>query len=93
MKTPYQIIQTVMVTEKATELVDDHNKYSFKVAPDANKKQIAAAIEKIFDVTVDAVNVMNVRGKRKRLRYARYGKRPDWKKAVVTLSEGEIEII
>lgn len=93
MSNPYQIVQTIRVTEKATELVDDHNKYTFKVARTANKQQIADAVEEIFNVTVAAVNVMNVRGKRKRLRYARYGKRPDWKKAVVTLAEGEIEII
>ncbi|MCF7854894.1 MAG: 50S ribosomal protein L23 [Candidatus Pacebacteria bacterium] len=93
MKNPYDVVRTILVTEKATELVDDFNKYTFKVSPKANKRDVRRAVEDIFDVTVADVNVMNVRGKRKRLRSAKYGKRPDWKKAVVTLSEGEIDIL
>lgn len=90
---PYDIVQSVVITEKATELTDDLNKYTFKVAKQANKQQVRRAVESIFDVTVSSVRTMNQLGKRKRLRYAQYGKRPDWKKAVVTLSEGEIDII
>jgi len=93
MKSPYQIIQTVVVTEKGTEMIEDLNKYSFKVSDDANKIEIRNAIEEIFDVKVSSVNVLNRKGKRKRLRHAKYGKRPDWKKAIVTLSEGEIDIL
>jgi len=90
---PYSIIRSVVVTEKATELMDDLDQYTFKVNNKANKSQIHSAVEQIFDVKVSAVRTMNQRGKRKRLRYAKYGKRPDWKKAVVTLAEGEIDII
>ncbi|MFO7821192.1 MAG: 50S ribosomal protein L23 [Lentisphaeria bacterium] len=90
---PYEIVHSVVVTEKATELTDELNQYVFKVEKKADKKQVRSAVEAIFDVTVDSVRTMNKMGKRKRLRYARYGKRPDWKKAIVTLSEGEIDII
>jgi large subunit ribosomal protein L23 len=94
MSNPYAIIRTVLVTEKATELADDHNKYVFKVDPKADKRAIRGAVEAIFDgVKVASVNVMNIRGKPKRLRSARYGRRSDWRKAVVTLSEGSIEVL
>lgn len=93
MKDPYQIVHTLLVTEKGTELAEAHSKYTFKVARDSNKIEIRQAVETLFDVKVAAVNVMNRRGKRKRLRQAQYGCRADWKKAVVTLSEGEIDII
>lgn len=92
MDNPYRIIKTVLITEKGTELTDE-DKYTFKVAPDANKIEIAAAVEEIFDVTVSAVNTMNCHGKRKRFRFGRYGKRADWKKAIVTLSDGHIDLI
>ena len=90
---PYSIVHSVVVTEKATELADDFEKYTFKVDKKANKLQIRKAVENIFDVKVNSVRTINQLGKRKRLRYAKYGKRPDWKKAIVTLSEGEIDII
>jgi len=93
MNNPYQVIQTVLVTEKASELSEALNQYSFKVDRRATKPQIRKAVETIFDVEVAAVNVMNRLGKRKRLRQARFGKRPDWKKAVVTLSKGSIDIL
>ncbi len=60
-----------------------------EVHPNANKIEIRKAIENHFDVTVTSVNTMNYKGKRKRMRTAKYGKRPDWKRAVVTLKEGE----
>jgi len=90
---PYKIIHTVLVTEKGTELAGSLNKYTFKIACDANKRQVRKAVESLFDVKVSAVNVMNRLGKRKRLRSSKYGKRPDWKKAVVTLKEGTIDIM
>jgi large subunit ribosomal protein L23 len=93
MTDPYKTIHTVLVTEKGTELAGTLNKYTFKVARDANKRQVRKAVESLFDVKVSAVNVMNRLGKRKRLRSAKYGKRPDWKKAVVTLKEGAIDIL
>lgn len=93
MKDPYQIIQTVLVTEKSTELSESQSKYCFKVSGNANKIEIRQAVEALFDVKVKSVNVMNRLGKWKRMRSARYGKRPDWKKAVVTLKSGKIDIL
>lgn len=83
-----QIIKKVLITEKGTNL-QEHNQYMLEVHPDANKIEIRKAIENHFDVTVTSVNTMNYKGKRKRMRSAKYGKRSDWKRAVVTLKEGE----
>jgi large subunit ribosomal protein L23 len=88
MKDPYSVIKTMLVTEKGTALANTHNQYSFSVSPDANKIEVRQAVEKIFDVKVVSVNTMNRKGKRKRNRRWQYGKRADWKKAVVTLEEG-----
>ncbi len=93
MKNPYKIVQSVMITEKSMELAEDLGKYCLKVAKDAKKPEIREAVESIFDVKVGDVNVMNVQGKKKRLRTAKYGRRPDWKKAFVTLTEGSIDVI
>jgi len=93
MMNPYEIIHTVLVTEKGTVLADELSKYTFRVAKNSNKIEIRRAVEALFDVKVADVNVMNRQGKKKRLRSSRYGKRPDWKKAIVTLSEGEIDIL
>ena len=93
MKDPYHIIHTVLVTEKGTELADVLSKYTFKVAKDSNKIEIKQAVEALFDVKVSSVNVMNRKGKRKRMRRLTHGKRADWKRAIVTLSEGSIDII
>ena len=93
MKNPYTVIQTILVTERSMELADE-NKYVFKVDPSANKIDIRAAIESIYDVKVSSVNVMNRIGKQKRMgRSPKMGRRANWKKAVVTLSEGEISIV
>ena len=92
MNNPYAIIQTVLVTEKATDMAE-HNRYAMRVAPTATKTQIRIAVEQIFNVKVAKVNTLNLLGKKKRLRTARYGRRPSWKKALVTLKEGKIEII
>lgn len=93
MKTAYHVIKTVQVTEKATDMMEQ-GKYCFKVAPTANKIEIAKAVEELFDVKVEAVNTMNYQGKKKRARgSAKVGKRADWKKAIVTVAAGEsIEI-
>ena len=94
MKSPYDVVYTVLITEKGTNLADKYNKYLFKVNPRATKIEIKSAVEEIFsDVKVSSVNVMNVLGKKKRMRSSRMGRRPDWKKAVVTLSEGSIELL
>jgi large subunit ribosomal protein L23 len=94
MHEPYDIIDTVRLTEKATLLAEKENKYVFRVRPDANKTQIKAAIEKLFKKTVVAVNTANYGGKKKRERTAAFGRKSDWKKAIVTIKAGEkIELV
>ncbi|OGO04322.1 MAG: 50S ribosomal protein L23 [Chloroflexi bacterium RBG_13_54_9] len=84
---PYDVLRRPLITEKGTNL-QGQNKYIFEVARDANKMQIKEAVEKVFNVKVMAVNVSNVPGKMKRLgRHS--GMTRSWKKAVVTLAEGQ----
>jgi large subunit ribosomal protein L23 len=88
---PNDIIIRPIISEKSTGLMEKH-KYVFKVAKDANKLTIMQALKELFNVTPEKVNIINVRGKNRRLRY-RVGKRAAWKKAIVTLSAGDkIEI-
>jgi len=82
-------IQSVILTEKATLLSEKLNKYVFRVSPAANKIQIKRAIEVIFKKKVLDVNTANFAGKKKRERKADFGRRPHWKKAIVTLKAGE----
>jgi large subunit ribosomal protein L23 len=87
------ILRRPMITEKNTMLMEI-GQYCFKVAKDANKIQIKEAVEKTFNVDVVAVNVMNVRGKERkrssrRSRKQSVGFTPSWKKAIVTLREGQ----
>lgn len=84
----FDIIETVRLTEKATLLGEKHNQYVFRVSPRANKVQIKAAIEKLFGKTVISVNTANYTGKLKRQRTS-VGRRANWKKAIVTLKEGD----
>ena len=88
MKDPASIIYDVQLTEKGSGLSERQNKYFFRVARSANKIEIGKAVEALFRVNVVAVNTMNMLGKKKRVRSQAYGKRPDWKRAVVTLKEG-----
>ena len=91
---PYDIVYSVMITEKATAASETLHKYTFKVNPKANKIEIAKAVMALFeDVKVASVNVMNYEGKLKRAGRGTPGRRADWKRAVVTLAEGSIEII
>ena len=83
----YDVIVGPHITEKAT-LVSEHNAVVFKVAGDATKPAIKAAVEALFNVTVTAVNTMVVKGKTKRWKGAPY-KRSDVKKAIVTLAAGQ----
>lgn len=86
MKSPYEIIKRPIVTEKSMQLLDE-NKYTFEVDKNANKPEIKHAIEAIFEgVKVQKVRTMNYEGKKVRTKYG-YGKKADWKKAVVTLTE------
>ena len=87
------IVIKPIITEKSMEGLQE-NKYTFRVAPDAGRIEIGKAVEELFKVKVKSVNVMNYQGKRKRAgRSLKEGRRPDWKRAVVTLAEGSIEII
>lgn len=85
----FDTIQTVILTEKATLLSEAHGKYVFRVAPSANKLEIKHAVERLFKKTVVDVNTANYAGKKKRERRADFGRRPHWKKAIVTLKAGE----
>jgi len=88
MKDPRNVIQSAIISEKGTRLRTQSNGYLFQVHPDANKIEIAHAVEKIFNVHVIQVRTMNRLGKPKKL--GRFmGKRSDWKKAVVRLKTGE----
>jgi len=84
------IIKRPIITEHSADLMVD-KKYTFEVSKKANKSQIKAAVEDVFDVKVEKVNTMNLKGKFKRMgRYGGY--RPDRKKAVVTLTEDSKEL-
>ena len=87
MKNEYDIVKSLVRTEKGTEQLTQ-NKYLFWVARDANKIEIRQSVEKIYKVSVKAVNTMFMRGKKKRVRHV-LGKTPDWKKAIVTLAKGQ----
>lgn len=87
MKLPEQIIIKPLLTEKGTILEEDNNQVLFQVALDANKIEIRQAVEKLYDVRVLGVNTHRVRGKIKRVG-RNTGRRPMWKKAIVTLAEG-----
>jgi len=84
---PRDVLLRPVVSEKSYGLLDE-GKYTFVVAPDANKTQIRLAVEAVFGVKVTNVNTLNRQGKRRRTRYG-WGKRPDSKRAIVTLAEGD----
>jgi large subunit ribosomal protein L23 len=90
MKSINQILDRPLITEKTVALAKQ-NKYTFRVFPDANKIEIRDAIQQAFNVKVLKVNVVNVSGKRKRigLRRFREGRTADWKKAIITVAEGQ----
>lgn len=86
MLSSYDIVKSLLRTEKSTSILP-LNKYLFAVARSSNKIQIKKAVEDLYKVKVKAVNTQWMRGKKKRVRYQE-GKTPDWKKAIVTLKEG-----
>jgi large subunit ribosomal protein L23 len=89
----HDIIQTASLTEKSTLLSEKHNKYVFRVSPKANKIQIKNAIERLFQKKVLDVNTCNYSGKWTRTR-GPLGRKAKWKKAIVTLKEGDkIELV
>ncbi|MFC1643959.1 50S ribosomal protein L23 [Candidatus Omnitrophota bacterium] len=91
MRTAHDIIKNMVRTEKGSDLLT-HNKYLFKVDTRANKIEIKKAVEDIYKVQVDAVHVMNIKGKKRRVRF-REGMTSSWKKAIVTLKpDNRIEV-
>jgi large subunit ribosomal protein L23 len=84
----YTILKRPIITEKGTLQKEKYNRVTFEVELKANKIEIKQAVEKLFRVKVLKVNVMNIAGKKKRLG-RNLGKRSDWKKAIITLKEGE----
>ena len=88
MNRPYQVLKLPVITEKSTFVKENLRTLTFRVARDANKQEIKQAVEKIFKVKVDSVRTSNFHGKTRRQgRFS--GRRPDWKKAYVTLKKGE----
>ena len=83
----YKILLAPRMTEKSTRLAESSNQYVFKVIGDSNKTEIKAAVEKLFDVNVESVRIINVKGKSKTFKL-RSGKRNDWKKAYIALQPG-----
>ena len=85
----FEIIKTARLTEKGSRQGEKYNQYTVVADRRANKHQIRQAVEELFKVKVVRVNTMNVIGKARRQRTSQAGKCPDWKKAIVTLKEGD----
>jgi large subunit ribosomal protein L23 len=85
----FEIVRTVRLTEKGTRQGDNYNQYTVVADPRANKTQIRHAVQELFKVKVVKVNTLNVRGKFRRQRTKQAGQAPNWKKAIVTLKEGD----
>jgi len=85
----FEIIKTVRLTEKGTRQGEKYNQYTVVADPRANKTQIRQAVQELFKVKVTRVNTMNVRGKARRKRTAQAGRASNWKKAIVTLKDGD----
>ena len=84
----YDVLKKPKLTEKSGLLKEEFNQFVFKVDPKANKVQIKESVEKVFKVEVEKVRTMNVTGKKKRLG-RHQGKKSNWKKALITLKEGQ----
>ncbi len=82
------ILLAPQISEKATYVAEKNEQVIFRVASDATKQEVKAAVEKLFSVTVDSVNISNVKGKQKRFGRS-IGRRQDWKKAYVCLAAGQ----
>ena len=89
----FSVLRAPRISEKTARLQELSNQYVFEVSTEATKADVKAAIEKLFDVKVEAVNVVNVKGKSKSFRF-RQGSRGSWRKAYVTLADGQsIDVI
>lgn len=84
----YKVLLGPVVSEKSAIVAEESDQVVFKVVKDASKQEISAAVEKLFNVNVLEVRVLNVKGKTKRTRFG-IGKRNDWKKAYVRLEQGQ----
>ena len=84
----FSVLRAPRVSEKTARLQEVSNQYVFEVAKTATKADVKAAVEQIFAVKVEAVNVVNVKGKSKTFKF-RQGRRGDWRKAYVTLADGQ----
>ncbi len=82
------ILRAPIISEKSNLVAENHNTAVFKVLPDARKDEIKQAVEKIFNVKVVSVHTMNIAGKARRSAHG-MGRRSDWKKAYVTIAEGQ----
>ena len=85
----YQVLLSPRVTEKTTLVGENSNQYVFHVVNTASKAEVKGAVEELFDVNVESVRIVNVKGKSKAFRM-RPGKRSDWKKAYVRVQEGQV---
>ncbi|HEY4416092.1 MAG TPA: 50S ribosomal protein L23 [Verrucomicrobiae bacterium] len=85
----FEIIKTVRLTEKGTRQSEKYNQYTIVADRLANKTEIRNAVQELFKVKVTKVNTLNVRGKSRRQRTLQAGKAPNWKKAIVTLKDGD----
>ena len=93
MKVLFDIIKKPCLTEKSNLLQEVENTVTFKVDPKANKIEIKKAVEELFDVKVQSVRTVPMKGKKRRVGIKSMGKTKDWKKAYVSLSEGEINFL
>jgi large subunit ribosomal protein L23 len=85
----FEVIKTVRLTEKGTRQGEKFNQYTVVADRRANKTEIRQAVQELFKVKVTRVNTLNVRGKSRRQRTTQAGRAPDWKKAIVTLKDGD----
>lgn len=89
MKNPYEILVSKVYSERTTEKADKLHAYTFHVSTGSNKIEIARAVETVYGVKVKAVRTMKVRGKMRRARHRQRGFTASWKKAIVTLADGQ----
>jgi large subunit ribosomal protein L23 len=85
----FEVVKTVRLTEKGTRQGEKYNQYTVVADRRATKPQIRQAVQELFKVKVTKINTLNVRGKLRRQRTTQAGQAPSWKKAIVTLKEGD----
>jgi len=85
----YTTVLSPIISEKSNRIGEESNQYVFQVAVSSNKKEVKAAIEKLFEVTVEDVQILNLKGKTKAFK-GKQGKRPNWKKAYVKVQQGQL---